>query len=100
MLLTLTLSSPKSHRLTFMRSQAEQLASTLTRVWPRTSKFERRCFELLVRAYVDARYSPHYAITADELNWLLAGVTNLQSDVERLCREFIAIGRERETATG
>ena len=31
---------------------------------------EQRCFELLRRAYVDARYSPHYKISAEELTWL------------------------------
>lgn len=54
-LLVLTLYSPKSHRLTFLRSQAERLAPELAEAWPRGTKFERRCFELLVRAYVDAR---------------------------------------------
>lgn len=53
-----TLYSPKSHKLNFLRSQAEQLAPALIEAWPRASKFEQRCFELLRRAYVDARYSP------------------------------------------
>jgi len=69
-LLVLTLWSPKSHKLNFLRSQAEQLDARLVEAWPRGTKFEQRCFELLRRAYVDARYSPHYKISAEELAWL------------------------------
>lgn len=89
-LLTLTLYSPKSHKLTFLRSQAEQLDVRLAEAWPRGSKFERRCFELLVRAYVDARYSSHYKITAEELAWVGARVGVLQQLVEAVCRERLA----------
>ena len=69
-LLVLTLYSPKSHKLNFLRSQAEQLDVGLAAAWPRGTKFEQRCFELLRRAYVDARYSEHYKISAEELAWL------------------------------
>ncbi|TNC06825.1 HEPN domain-containing protein [Methylobacterium terricola] len=62
-LLVLTLYSPKLHRLTRLRSQAESVDARLIPVWPRDTKFARWCFALLNRAYVDARYSPHYEIT-------------------------------------
>lgn len=89
-LLTLRLYSPKSHKLTFLRSQAEQLGARLADAWPRGSKFERRCFELLVRAYVDARYSPHYKITAEELHWIGDRVAALQQIVRTTCEERLA----------
>ena len=88
-LLVLTLYSPKSHRLNFLRSQCEQVAPGLTEAWPRGTKFERRCFELLRQAYVNARYSPHYAITDDELAWLAQRVTALLSLVETICRKHL-----------
>jgi uncharacterized protein len=69
-LLVLTLYSPKSHRLNFLRSQCEQIVPALAMAWPRGTKSERRCFELLRQAYVNARYSPQYEITADELGWV------------------------------
>lgn len=46
-LLTLTLYSPKSHKLNFLRIQAEPLVPDLIAVWPRDTKFAQRCFELL-----------------------------------------------------
>ena len=86
-LLVLTLYSPKSHKLNFLRSQAEQLDARLTEAWPRGTKFEQRCFELLRRAYVDARYSPHYKISAEELAWIGERVGALQGLVKTACEE-------------
>lgn len=62
-----TLYSPKTHNLNRLRSQTEQLEPRLAAVWPGESKFERRCYELLRGAYVNARYSRHYRITPEEL---------------------------------
>jgi hypothetical protein len=50
---------------------------------------ERRCFELLRKAYVDARYKPSYRITREELEWLAARVQYLRELADRLCRERI-----------
>ncbi|WP_089504216.1 HEPN domain-containing protein [Methylobacterium indicum] len=89
-LLVLTLYSPKLHRLTRLRSQAESVDARLIPVWPRDTKFARRCFALLNRAYVDARYSPHYKITPEELAWLVERVTALQESVAAICNERLA----------
>jgi hypothetical protein len=83
----LTLYSPKSHKLNFLRSQAEQIAPALIEAWPREGKFERRAFELLRQAYVNARYSPHYKISDRELAWLTERVSLLRELVEGVCRE-------------
>jgi len=92
-LLVVTLYSPKSHKLNFLRSQAEQLDASLIEAWPRRTKFEQRCFELLRRAYVDARYSPHYKITAEELAWLGERVTVLQELVKAVCEDRLLMLR-------
>jgi uncharacterized protein len=89
-LLVLNLYSPKSHKLNFLRSQAEQIAPALIEAWPREGKLERRSFELLRQAYVNARYSPHYKISDEELRWLAERVAVLQQLVERVCRERLA----------
>ena len=89
-LLVLSLYSQKSHKINFLRSQAEQLDARLIAAWPRASKFEQRCFELLRRAYVDARYSPHYKISAEELAWLGERVAALQALVKTVCGEHLA----------
>jgi hypothetical protein len=90
-LLTLTLYSPKSHRIKVLRSQAEGVDNRLIAAWPRDSRFSRRCFELLSRAYVEARYSAKYAITTEELTWLAERVKALQDLVEAICRERLSL---------
>lgn len=89
-LLVLTLYSPKSHKLAFLRSQAERIAPSLIATWPRTTRFEQRSFELLRRAYVDARYSPHYKVTDEELAWLAERVGVLQDLVRNVCEAHLA----------
>ncbi len=95
-LLVLTLYSPKLHRLTRLRSQAESVDARLIPAWPRDTKFARRCFALLNRAYVDARYSPHYEISDEELAWLVERVSALQETVAAICTERLAVSEHKE----
>lgn len=90
LLLVLTLYSPKSHKLNFLRDQAENVARDLIPVWPRDTKFARRCFELLQQAYVNARYSPHYRITREELDWIVERVELLQAEVKAIAQRRLA----------
>lgn len=88
-LLVRTLYSPKTHNLGRLRQLSEDLEPRLKGVWPRETKFERRCFELLREAYVKARYSRHYRISDDELSWLGERVALLQDVVRDVCEERI-----------
>ncbi len=88
-LLVFTLYSPKSHRLSFLRSQAEGLDECLRNVWPDDNKFARRCFAKLQRAYVEARYSAEYDITGEELTWLKERIDALQDVVNEACAERV-----------
>lgn len=86
-LLTNTFYFPRSHNIKFLRSLAEDREPRLVQAWPRDTKLDRRRFELLKRAYVEARYSPSYEISADDLDALAAAATRLRDIVEQLCRE-------------
>jgi predicted nucleotidyltransferase/HEPN domain-containing protein len=88
-LLVRTLYSPKTHNLSRLRQLSEELEPRLKAVWPRETKFERRCFELLREAYVKARYSRHYRISSEELEWLGTRVELLQRLVREACLERI-----------
>ena len=85
LLLVLTLYTPKSHNLIRLRQLAEPLDPRLATVWPTTTKFEKRCFELLRAAYVKARYSRHYQVTAEELGWISDHVQDLRCLVQEIC---------------
>lgn len=97
-LLVLTLYSPKSHNLVFLRRRCEPLDDRLQTAFPHDTKFERRCFELLRAAYVKARYSKHYKITAEELAWLTERVEVLTTQVQAVCDDRIAALRTRAEA--
>jgi predicted nucleotidyltransferase/HEPN domain-containing protein len=88
-LLTETLYSTKSHNLNFLRGQAERVAPELIPTWPRSNRFEKRCWELLRRAYVEARFSDQYEITGEQLAWLVERVSDLQRRVEESCRAYL-----------
>ena len=90
LILVRTLYSPKTHSLNRLRKLAEELDARLVEVWPIETKFQRRAYELLRAAYVKARYSRHYRITAEELEWLGSRVELLRDLIRISCEERIA----------
>lgn len=89
-LLTTTLYFPRSHNIKFLRSLAESREPRLVEAWPRDSKIDRRRSELLKRAYVEARYSASYEISAADLEALAASAERLRAIVEAVCGAHIA----------
>ena len=81
---------PPQHNLNFLRAQAERVAPELIPAWPRGTRFEKRSWELLRRAYVEARFSSEYAITPEELAWLVERVADLQARVERSAQAYLS----------
>ena len=93
-LLVQTLYFPRSHNIKFLRSLAEDKEPRLIDAWPRATRLDRSRFERLKRAYVEARYSPSYAISGDDLAALAECVANLRAMVETVCRERLTALRE------
>jgi HEPN domain-containing protein len=89
-LLTTTYYFPKSHNIKFLRSLAEDKDQRLLEAWPRETRADRRRFELLKRAYVEARYSPAYTISVEDLDALYVSVNWLRDVVANLCEARIA----------
>ncbi|MBP2278361.1 nucleotidyltransferase and HEPN domain-containing protein [Sphingomonas sp. PL20] len=88
-LLVVTFYTPHVHNLGFLRTQAERLDRHLIEAWPRESRSERAIFEKLKEAYVKARYSKHYKITVEELEWIAARVEQLGQVVLLICNARI-----------
>jgi predicted nucleotidyltransferase/HEPN domain-containing protein len=88
-LLVCTFYTPHVHNLAFLRTQAERLDRRLTYVWPTDTRKDRALFEKLKDAYVKARYSKHYRISAEELAWLGACVEEFGRVVQAICEERI-----------
>lgn len=84
-----TLYSPKTHMLNRLRDLAEELEPSLRAVWPRETRFQKRCYSLLRDAYVKARYSRSYVITREELEWIASRVAVLRDLVRIACESRI-----------
>lgn len=66
---SISLHAPRTHALDELREGAEALDPRLCSAWPRDSRFERRAFGCIRRAYVEARYGRSYRISGEELSW-------------------------------
>jgi len=80
---------PKEHDMERLLKQAAGFDNEYNTVFPRHNKAERRLFDLLRRAYVDARYNKSYTITEHELNTLSKRVQELKAISDRVCKERI-----------
>ena len=90
LLLTLTHYTPPSHNIVNLRGLAEGRDRRLVAAWPRHYKRDRSAYNVLKRAYVEARYSPHFTITPEQLDWLEAGAKRLHDLVNQACQEHLA----------
>ena len=89
-LMVLTNYRPNSHNLKFLRALTEGLDQRLADAWPRVRRRDRATFELLREAYVKARYSEHYEITNEQLEWLGGCAERLRALTNEICNERLA----------
>ena len=78
---------PHTHNIEKLAKSAAHHHPDMRPLLPRVEPEDKRLFELLKKAYVDARYSTNYRITAEELG---PRVRELGEVIARLCREKIA----------
>ena len=91
LLWSLTLHGPRTHALDELREAAETIAPRLRSAWPRESRFERRAFGCIRRAYIEVRYGHRYRISSEELAWAMERVAMLQRLVQDVCVERLEI---------
>jgi HEPN domain-containing protein len=89
-LLVFTDYKPKLHDLADLGIQINRLDAKFKGIFPQESAEEKRLFELLRRAYVEARYNIDYKITREELEYLAERVKLLQQTTEEVCKAKIA----------
>ena len=88
-LLVFTDYRPKTHDLEELDGMVSKIDETLKKVFPCQGEEEKRLFQLLRKAYVDARYKKDYVITAEELKYLAERIQLLRELTEELCKEEI-----------
>lgn len=89
--LTFTLRSNKQHNLSKLSGSTKRYSDDLTKVFPQDTPEEKRLFTLLKAAYVDARYSPHFLVTKEDIDALIPKVKLLRNITKQICE-----GRMRE----
>ena len=89
-LLVHTFYYPRSHNIKFLRSLAETVSGDLISAWDRNERSARRRFELLKRAYVEARYSDQFDISVEDLELLVESAGLLRDLVANACRTRVA----------
>lgn len=91
LLLVYTGYKPKTHKLKVYRKYSKHIDEKLNQVfkYPIDDSEEYRLFDILNKAYLDARYQDDYYIDPEDLKRLVVKVEQLEKVVVRLCEEKI-----------
>ena len=98
--LTFTRYKPKTHDIEKLDRQASNLHPDFFTVFPRATGQQKDRFDLLKRAYIDARYKRDYKITKAELKYLAERVRKLQRLTKKICGEKIASMWQTDSGKG
>ena len=79
---------PKLHDILKLGKIARSYNKELFGVFPYETQEQRKCFELLMRAYIDARYNEDYKISKEQLIYLIERVEYLKILTEKICLEW------------
>jgi predicted nucleotidyltransferase/HEPN domain-containing protein len=88
-LLVFTNYKPRIHDLEKLSRMVAGQDSAFLTVFPKATPEEKECFDLLRRAYVEARYNPAYQITKAQLEYLAQRVRKLQRLTKKVCEAKI-----------
>jgi predicted nucleotidyltransferase/HEPN domain-containing protein len=80
---------PKMHDLEKLSHMVAGYDPALLTVFPQGTEEQKKSFDLLNRAYVEARYNPRYRITKGQLEYLAERVRKLQRLTKRICQTRI-----------
>lgn len=81
----------KEHDLEFLLDKSKSYTVELLKVFPRDTAEEKRLFDLLRRAYLEARYNKkNFIVSKEDIDSLVPKIEQLKQIVETVCRERIA----------
>lgn len=81
---------PKTHKLNELLARVKEYSRELITVFPENTEFEKRCYDLICRAYIEARYNRNFVVTKEELTYMLERTEILKEITARICTEKIA----------
>ncbi len=79
----------KTHDIDRLYKKSRDYHNDFSTAFPRETNEEEDLFELLRKAYIDARYKKDYVITKKQLETLAGYVQTLQNLTENICKEKI-----------
>lgn len=85
--LTFALYTEKEHNLDILSGRAKRHSLDISTPFPRDTKEEKRLFKLLLDAYVQSRYNPHFVVTKEDIEALIPKVELLRDIVRKCCEE-------------
>lgn len=89
-LLVFTGYKPKLHNLHKLRKRVKLFSEEAFSNFPiETDKHERHLFNLLKRAYIEARYSKDFHVSKDELAGMIERIIKLEEITKRICQKEI-----------
>lgn len=92
-----TLKNSKQHNLSKLLGATSKYSPELRKIFPRNTREEKRLFELLRLAYVEARYNPKFVVTKDDIDALMLKVERLREVAGQTCRTQIESYREMKS---
>lgn len=84
-ILTYTLYTYKLHDLEELIKAAKTHSLEITKVFPRDTEEEKRLFNLLLKAYIEARYNKYYVATKEDIEALIPRVELLAAITKEVC---------------
>lgn len=88
-LVVITGYKPKAHNIDRLVYLVNQITKDLLDIFETDVLKEKKAFELLKRAYIDARYKKDYSIDKEDLDYLERRVNILFDKALKICRDFI-----------
>jgi HEPN domain-containing protein len=87
--LTFTLQNNKQHNLFKLLASVKKYSDEFEKIFPCKTTEEKRLFELVKAAYVEARYNPKFIVTKEDIDSLVPMINQLFELVKRICERRI-----------
>jgi HEPN domain-containing protein len=87
--LVFTLENNKQHNLAKLLDSVRKYAEEFEKIFPRKTDDEKRLFNIVKSAYVEARYNPGFVVTKADVEQLIPAVEQLFILVKQLCEQRI-----------
>lgn len=81
-----TLKNSKQHNLLKLLHSTRRYSPELNRIFPRNTEEEKRLFDLLKFAYVEARYNSKFLVTPEDIDALVVKAERFREVVEQVCK--------------